>query len=100
MSGDTDAPGRDEELRSLRERAKELKCVYDVVSALSRREEPPQAVFRRVLEAMLPAWQYLQLWLQGWSLCPLQTCQRTRALTNARTRKENALRNRPNLSTD
>jgi hypothetical protein len=58
MSGDTDAPGRDEELRSLRERAKELKCVYDVVSALSRREEPPQAVFRRVLEAMPPAWQY------------------------------------------
>lgn len=58
MSGDRDVRGRDEELRSLRERAKELKCVYDVVSALSRREEPPQAVFRRVLEGMPPAWQY------------------------------------------
>ena len=53
-----DTPGLDDELRALRERAKELKCVYDVVSALSRREEHPQAVFQRVLGALPPAWQY------------------------------------------
>ena len=46
------------ELWALRERAKELKCIYSVASALSRREEPPQVVFGWVLEAMPPAWQY------------------------------------------
>jgi hypothetical protein len=60
MSRDADAPGLDDELRALRERAKELKCVYEVVSALSRPTEPPQAVFQRVLEALPPAWQYPQ----------------------------------------
>lgn len=48
----------DDELKSLRERAKELTCIYQVVSALARREEPPQEVFRHVLEAIPPAWQY------------------------------------------
>jgi hypothetical protein len=47
-----------EELWSLRERAKELRCLYTVASALSRREEPPQTVFRWVLDAIPPAWQY------------------------------------------
>ena len=47
-----------EELGFLRERAKELRCIYTVVSALSRREEPPQAVFQWVLDAIPPAWQY------------------------------------------
>src|SRR5215472_5764720 len=46
------------ELWALKERAKELKCMYRVASALSPREEPPQAIFRRVLEAIPPAWQY------------------------------------------
>jgi Polymerase beta, Nucleotidyltransferase len=46
------------ELWALRERAKELKCIYRVASALSHREEPPQTIFRRVLEAIPPAWQY------------------------------------------
>jgi hypothetical protein len=54
---DTGAP-QDDELWSLRERAKELRCVYEGISALSRRDEPPQEVFRRVLEAIPPAWQY------------------------------------------
>lgn len=48
----------DEELWALRERAKELRCIYNVASALSRREEPPQTVFRWVLDAIPPAWQY------------------------------------------
>src|SRR5215467_10500053 len=47
-----------DELWALRERAKELKCIYRVASALSRREEPPQVVFRWVLEAIPPAWQF------------------------------------------
>ena len=46
------------ELWALRERAKELKCIYAVAAALSRREEPPQTVFQWVLEAIPPAWQY------------------------------------------
>jgi len=48
----------DDELWALRERAKELRCIYNVASALSRREEPPQTVFRWVLDAIPPAWQY------------------------------------------
>lgn len=47
-----------EELWALRERAKELKCLYRVSSALSHREEPPQVIFHWVLEAIPPAWQY------------------------------------------
>lgn len=53
-----DAKEHGHELWALRERAKELKCIYRVASALSRREEPPQVVFRRVLEALPPAWQF------------------------------------------
>ncbi|MGH9463859.1 MAG: nucleotidyltransferase family protein [Vicinamibacteria bacterium] len=55
---DIDESRQDEELFALRERAKELTCLYAVVSALSRREELPQTVFRRVLDALPPAWQY------------------------------------------
>jgi Polymerase beta, Nucleotidyltransferase len=47
-----------DELWVLKERAKELRCIYNVASALSRREEPPQVVFRWVLDAIPPAWQY------------------------------------------
>jgi hypothetical protein len=32
--------------------------LYSVISALSRREEPPPAVFNWILEAIPPAWQY------------------------------------------
>lgn len=47
-----------EELWALRERAKELRCLYTVISALSRREEPPTVVFNWILAAIPPAWQY------------------------------------------
>jgi hypothetical protein len=50
--------GQAEELWSLRERAKELRCLYTVISALSRREEPPTVVFNWILDAIPPAWQY------------------------------------------
>src|SRR4029077_7148673 len=48
----------DEELWALEERAKELRCIYNVAAALSRREEPPQEVFQWVLDAIPPAWQF------------------------------------------
>lgn len=53
-----DAKDHGHELWALRERAKELKCIYSVSAALSRRDEPPQVVFRWVLDAIPPAWQY------------------------------------------
>jgi hypothetical protein len=49
-----------DELWALRERAKELRCLYSVISALSRREESPPVVFNWVLSAIPPAWQYPQ----------------------------------------
>ncbi len=52
------SPRPDDELNSLRERAKELRCLYDVISALSSREEHPLEVFRRVLDAIPAGWQY------------------------------------------
>jgi len=47
-----------DDLWALRERAKELRCLYSVISALSRREEQPNVVFNWILEAIPPAWQY------------------------------------------
>src|SRR3954469_10553302 len=47
-----------EELWSLRERAKELRCLYTVASALADRGEAPQVVFQWVLDALPSAWQY------------------------------------------
>jgi hypothetical protein len=64
LSEDKEASMTDEskdhghELWALRERAKELRCIYSVSAALSRRDEPPQVVFRWVLDAIPPAWQY------------------------------------------
>src|SRR5215471_2162956 len=53
-----DVPDHGQELWALKERAKELRCIYDVAAALSRREEPPQEVFQWVLDAIPPAWQF------------------------------------------
>jgi pyruvate, water dikinase len=47
-----------EDLWALRERAKELRCLYSVISVLSRREESPNVVFNWIVEAIPPAWQY------------------------------------------
>jgi hypothetical protein len=47
-----------DDMWALKERAKELRCLYAVAAAVSRREEPPQTVFRWVLDALPPAWQY------------------------------------------
>ena len=51
-------PDVGEELWSLRERAKELRCIYKVAAALSRREQSPPQVFQWVLDAIPPAWQF------------------------------------------
>src|SRR5690242_10837045 len=54
-----DVPSNEaDDLLALRERAKELRCLYSVISALSRRDEPPNVVFGWILEAIPPAWQY------------------------------------------
>jgi hypothetical protein len=52
------APPPGDDVPALRERAKELRCVYEISSALARREKPPAVVFRRVVDALPPAWQY------------------------------------------
>lgn len=49
---------QDEGLRALGERAKELRCLYRVISALARREEPPPSVFHAVLSVIPAASQY------------------------------------------
>jgi len=48
----------DQHLWALNERAKELRCIYNVAAEVSRREEPPQVVFQWVLDAIPPAWQF------------------------------------------
>lgn len=47
-----------DELLALREREKELNCLYRINSILSRRGEPPARTFLRVLEAMPSGWRY------------------------------------------
>ena len=54
----SETPDGKDDLPALRERAKELRCMYEVSSALARREQPPQVVFRRVVDALPPAWQF------------------------------------------
>jgi hypothetical protein len=53
-----DDENSDPELHQLRERAKELRCLYRVGEAVAKRSEPPQAVFAAVLDAIPPAWQH------------------------------------------
>jgi hypothetical protein len=45
------------ELASLKERAKELRCLYAVHAAVAERAEPPHTVFLRVLGAIPEGWQ-------------------------------------------
>jgi hypothetical protein len=48
----------DRVLDALRERAKELQCLYRVDEALARSEAPLDQVFREVIDAIPPGWQY------------------------------------------
>src|SRR5512135_2132272 len=43
---------------TLHERAKELSCLYKVEEMLSQFDHPLEEVFRRVIEAIPPGWQY------------------------------------------
>jgi hypothetical protein len=47
-----------DDVAALRERAKELRCVYEVSAALARRDDPVTDVFAGVLAALPPAWQF------------------------------------------
>jgi hypothetical protein len=47
-----------DDVAALRERAKELRCLYDVGAALARREDPPQVAFAGVLAAIPSGWQH------------------------------------------
>lgn len=47
-----------DEIAALRERAKELQCLYEVSAALARRHDPVPAVFASVVAALPPAWQH------------------------------------------
>jgi len=43
---------------TLHERAKELSCIYRIEEVLSSYDTPLEAVFRRVIEAVPPGWQF------------------------------------------
>jgi len=45
-------------LASLKERAKELNCLYEVEQLLSQAERPPAETFQAVAEVIGPGWQY------------------------------------------
>jgi hypothetical protein len=45
-------------LASLRERAKELDCLYQVEQVLSQLDLPQEEAFQRVVDAIPPGWQY------------------------------------------
>jgi hypothetical protein len=47
----------EDEIHALEERAKELRCLYRVGRAVAQRQDPPHAVFERVLEAIPDGWQ-------------------------------------------
>ena len=55
MTTDSSSP---EDIVALRERAKELQCLYEVVAVLARREDPPPVAFAGVLAAIASGWQY------------------------------------------
>jgi hypothetical protein len=52
-----DGSGSDD-LAALRERAKELRCLYEIDTVLARREHTPQVAFAAVLAAIPAGWQY------------------------------------------
>jgi len=45
-------------LHDLRERAKELNCLYEVQEILGAPGITIEEIFRRVIEALPPGWQY------------------------------------------
>lgn len=47
-----------DEIRSLQERAKELRCLYAVDSIVADRAQPPARVFARILEEIPAGWQH------------------------------------------
>ncbi|MGK7312401.1 MAG: PEP/pyruvate-binding domain-containing protein [Candidatus Longimicrobiales bacterium M2_2A_002] len=60
MANDGTPEPLDDVLGALRERAKELSCLYRIDGILSS-EAPPDEVFRRVVEALPTGWQYPEI---------------------------------------
>ena len=54
----SEARPMDDIMVALRERAKELSCLYRIDEILDREDLPPDELFHRVLEAMPTGWQY------------------------------------------
>lgn len=52
------SPEEPADVAALKERAKELRCLYEVTAALARRADPVHDAFRRVLAALPPAMQF------------------------------------------
>lgn len=52
--------GAGEDIAALRERAKELRCLYEIDTILARRDQTPQMAFAAVLAAIATGWQYPQ----------------------------------------
>jgi hypothetical protein len=48
-------------LGALRERAKELNCLYAVDEILNRQDVPRDEMFRRLIEALPPGWQFPEI---------------------------------------
>lgn len=46
------------DIHALRERAKELRCLYAIDSAVSDRGQTPATVFLRVLQEIPAGWQH------------------------------------------
>jgi len=57
----TDAGSTERILQSLRERAKELNCLYEVEEILGRLDVPEDEVFRAIVAAIPAGWQYPSL---------------------------------------
>jgi hypothetical protein len=51
----------EEIVASLRERAKELSCLYRVDDLLNRQETPKDQILQEVVEALPPGWQYPEI---------------------------------------
>jgi hypothetical protein len=48
-------------LSALRERAKELSCLYRVDDLLNRQSSTPDEVFQELVEALPPGWQFPEI---------------------------------------
>lgn len=65
---------RDSLIRSLKERAKELNCLYQVEEHLKDYDADLEAVFRGVLEAIPPGWQHPEICRASITYADMRVC--------------------------